>query len=202
MARLSIFYDSEFTGLTQSTTLISIALTTEDGRSFYAEFTDFDKTQVDDFISQSVLANTQWLVDWQSVSPEVIEPKVNYADGAFSCVGPTQFVRDQLLQWIEPLGEIQVWADHVSYDWVLFCELFGGALALPSSIYYIPMDLCTWMSSLGHNPDCDRVEFAKDFLNKTSGDINQAHNALFDARVSLACYQRLMSGVGSERLAK
>ena len=77
--------------------------------------------------------------------------------------------------------------------------LISIALTTESSIYYIPMDLCTWMSSLGHDPNCDRVEFAGDFLNKTSGSINQAHNALFDARVSLACYQRLMAEMGSTK---
>ena len=41
-----IFFDTEFTGLHQKTTLISIGLVSEDGREFYAELTDYDKSQV------------------------------------------------------------------------------------------------------------------------------------------------------------
>jgi len=33
-----IFFDTEFTGLHKDTTLISIGLIAEDGRTFYAEF--------------------------------------------------------------------------------------------------------------------------------------------------------------------
>lgn len=42
-----IFFDSEFTGLHQNTTLISIGLISDDNNCFYAEFTDYDKNQLD-----------------------------------------------------------------------------------------------------------------------------------------------------------
>jgi len=44
---MKIFFDTEFTGLHQNTTLISIGLVTEQEHSFYAEFDDYDKSQVD-----------------------------------------------------------------------------------------------------------------------------------------------------------
>ena len=193
MSHLTVFYDSEFTGLTQNTTLISIALTTLEGKSFYAEFTDFDLTQVDSFVDESVLANTRWLSNWNNTSPKALLPDVEVVNGVTSCVGPTDYICQQLKQWIEPLGEIQIWADHVSYDWVLFCELFGGALSLPQSIYYIPMDLCTWLSCHGYDPDCNREEFADGYLTDLSAGNGKQHNALFDAKVSLACYQRVLA---------
>lgn len=43
---MKVFFDTEFTGLHQKTTLISIACITEDGKEFYAEFTDYDEAQV------------------------------------------------------------------------------------------------------------------------------------------------------------
>ena len=46
--KTKIFFDMEFTGLHQKTTLISIGLIAEDGRTFYAEFNDYDKSQLDD----------------------------------------------------------------------------------------------------------------------------------------------------------
>lgn len=44
---MKVFFDTEFTGLHQKTTLISIGLISEDGKTFYAELTDYDQTQVD-----------------------------------------------------------------------------------------------------------------------------------------------------------
>lgn len=53
-----IYYDSEFTGLHKDTTLISIGLISECGtKTFYAEFLDYDKSQVDDWIQNNVIDN-------------------------------------------------------------------------------------------------------------------------------------------------
>ena len=38
---MRIFFDTEFTGLHQNTTLISIGCIDENGRTFYAESTDY-----------------------------------------------------------------------------------------------------------------------------------------------------------------
>ena len=53
-----LFYDSEFTGLHQHTTLISLALVSEEGPEFYAEFSDYAKEQCDDWIMQHVIGHT------------------------------------------------------------------------------------------------------------------------------------------------
>ncbi len=52
---MKIFFDTEFTGLHQNTTLISIGCVAEDDRQFYAEFTDYDRSQVDDWIKLNVI---------------------------------------------------------------------------------------------------------------------------------------------------
>ena len=54
---MKIYFDTEFTGLHKNTTLISIGLIDEVGRSFYAEFSDYDKYQCDDWIKENVWAN-------------------------------------------------------------------------------------------------------------------------------------------------
>ena len=43
-----MFFDTEFTGLHQNTTLVSIGLVSDEGERFYAELTDYDDTQCDD----------------------------------------------------------------------------------------------------------------------------------------------------------
>ena len=48
MSKTKIFFDAEFTGLHQKTTLISIGFISECGKTFYAELTDYDKSQIND----------------------------------------------------------------------------------------------------------------------------------------------------------
>ena len=55
---MKIFFDTEFTGLHKDTTLISIGLVSQDGKQFYAEFTDYDGKQVGDWIQENVIRNT------------------------------------------------------------------------------------------------------------------------------------------------
>ena len=51
---MRVFFDSEFTGLRQDTTLISIGLVAEDGHMFYAELTDYDRNQVYPWLEENV----------------------------------------------------------------------------------------------------------------------------------------------------
>jgi hypothetical protein len=51
-----VFFDTEFTGLHQGTTLISIGLVAETGETFYAELSDYDQTQVDDWLRENVIS--------------------------------------------------------------------------------------------------------------------------------------------------
>lgn len=53
----NIFFDLEFTGLVQKTSLISIALVAEDGRSLYIESNLYDRSLVDDWIAENVIDN-------------------------------------------------------------------------------------------------------------------------------------------------
>ena len=50
-----IYFDTEFTGLHQNTTLISLGMISECGRQFYAEFTGYDKSQIDDWLQKNVI---------------------------------------------------------------------------------------------------------------------------------------------------
>ena len=57
MSRTKIYFDTEFSGLHQGTTLISIGLISECGKTFYAELTDYDKSQIDDWLQENVIDN-------------------------------------------------------------------------------------------------------------------------------------------------
>jgi len=80
-----------------------------------------------------------------------------------------------------------MWSDCLSYDWVLFNQLWGHAFSIPKNIYYIPFDICTLFKVKGIDPDINRERFLE------WPDSEQKHNALWDARVIKACYEKLMN---------
>lgn len=187
---LKIFFDTEFTGLHQGTTLISIGLITEAGETFYAEFTDYDQSQLTDWIKDNVIANLQ-LVN-NPISDPFIAYKFPHLP-IFTNVkmyGSRYEVADALRNWLEQFGEtIEMWSDCLAYDWVLFCELFGGAFHIPSCVYYIPFDLSTLFQIKGIDPDIDRELFAFSGSDK-SPDSMLKHNSLWDAIIIRKCYEK------------
>jgi hypothetical protein len=174
---MRVFFDTEFTGLYQITSLISIGCVAEDGRSFYAELTDYDKDHVDHWIRENVLAHLQFGRSRQfDVGP-----------GWQALSGDRDIVGMCLGLWLASLGEqLEMWSDCLAYDWVLFCQLFGGARYIPKHVYHIPFDICTLFKLKGIDPDVNREEFAE----MTEGA--QKHNALWDAKVIKACYEKLV----------
>jgi hypothetical protein len=170
-----LFFDTEFTGLHQNTTLISIGIVSEDGKSyFYAELDDYDKSQVDDWVEENVIKN---LV---SNKPEMSKNLVR---------GNKEHVRSKLEEFLASFKgkTIEFWADVLAYDWVLFCELFGGAMNIPENVDYSPYDLCTLFKAKDIDPDINREKF-------TGVDPGgNKHNALFDAEIGRRCYLKLMN---------
>lgn len=174
---MKIFWDCEFTGLHQNTTLISIGLVTEDGQEFYAEFDDFDRRQVDQWIQENVI-DRLWLPD---------DFVLEVTENLWRIKGPRAKVQQYLFRWLRQReAAIEMWSDCLAYDWVLFCDLFGGALSIPDCVYYIPFDLCTLLKIKGIDPDINREEYA----GLTS---DWKHNALWDAQVIKACYEKAVS---------
>lgn len=172
---MKIFFDTEFTGLHQRTTLISIGLIAQDGKTFYAEFIDYDQTQVDDWLKENVLR-------------KLILPNESNGVGVDGFVGDTVFIKKHLESWLSQFDHIEMWSDCLSYDWVLFCQIFGHAFNIPKNIYYIPFDICTLFKARGVDPDISRESYAFDVI---PNDIKK-HNALWDANVIKMCYERLM----------
>lgn len=176
---MRVFFDSEFTGLHQHTTLISIGMVAESGECIYCEFTDYDESQVDDWLRENVMVHLWWQPDSHVLEQEDAG-EVAYVYGTS---GHVAFV---LQRWLEQWDHVEMWSDCLAYDWVLFCELFGGAMGIPGNVYYIPFDLASLFKLKGIDPDVSREGFA----GRTGGS---KHNALWDAQVIKACYERLMT---------
>jgi len=174
MSKTKIFFDTEFTGLHQNTTLISIGLIAETGQTFYAELTDYDKSQINEWLQTNVIENL------------LLTPQDNCADNnEWKLVSDTKAVKEALTMWLSQFGAVEIWSDCLSYDWVLFNQIFGHAFNIPKNVYYIPFDICTLFHLQGIDPDVNREDFA-DY--KTN---SRKHNALHDARVIRECFVKL-----------
>ncbi|RFU70328.1 hypothetical protein D0469_06935 [Peribacillus saganii] len=180
---MKIFFDTEFTGLHKDTTLISIGLVSEEGHTFYAEINDYDDTQVDDWIQENVIDN----LSMNHLIKE--ESKQTHSDGSFSMQikNTKENVSYRLGYWLSQFNQVEMWSDCLSYDWILFNDLFGHAFNIPKNVYYIPFDICTLFKMREVDPDINREEFAG--IKNTEGK----HNALHDAKVIKACYDKLTS---------
>ena len=172
-----IFFDTEFTGLHQGTTLISLGMVAESGEIFYAEFTDYDKSQVDGWLKENVIDKL-----FLTMSEGT---KYFTSDGHSKAKGDTVYIREFLNEWFAQFDKVEIWSDCLSYDWVLFCQIFGHAFNIPRNIYYIPFDICTLFKANGIDPDINREEFSE--LKEGA----KKHNALWDAKVIQACYNKL-----------
>jgi len=163
---MKVFFDTEFTGLHQGTTLMSIGLIDEDGETFYAELSDYDGTQVDEWLEKNVVANF-----WGG------EHLMNMAE-----------LKNRLTEWLSDYEKVEMWSDCYAYDWVLFNQIWGHAFNIPKNVYYIPFDLSTLLEVKGFDPDINREEFAG------FDEDSSKHNALHDAIVIKKCYEKIMNG--------
>lgn len=202
--RHKIYYDAEFTGLHRDTTLISIGMYSENGDFFYAEFTDYDKSQVDDWLEEHVIKNL------------VIGKTLHQTDGLnipylrpYSVIiqSSKEKIKEELINWLYNEShltgkKLQFYTDCYAYDWMLLNDLIcpEGATKIPNYIDYIPIDLSTMLMTAGVDPDITREEFAQEeylyaipkvYPFNQMGD-NIKHNSLWDAVVAYLCFYRLM----------
>jgi len=195
--RMKIFFDAEFTGLHQNTTLVSIGLTSKDGRTFYAELNDFDQNQVDDWIRMHVLQNLLFHAPPEGQQEYWTQSRVTpemplHQAWNLEMRGNSDEVANSLTEWLSQFESIEIWGDCLAYDWVLFNQLFGHAFNIPKNVHYIPFDICTLFKVHGIDPDINREEFAAGWLDNSRGR-PQKHNALWDAKVIEACHRHLIS---------
>ena len=190
--KTKVFFDTEFTGLHQNTTLISIGLISECGKTFYAEFNDYDFKQIDDWLKENVIDNLQYNGIFQ---------KLDETKNSISYKSTTENIREKLTTWLEQFGEVEIWSDCLSYDWVLFNQIFGHAFNIPKNVYYIPFDICTLFFAKGIDADISREKFVSNTFSESGEPLffdaegnmieKQKHNALWDAKIIRQCFVKL-----------
>ena len=180
-----IFYDFEFTRLHQHTTPVSLGMITEDGtKQFYAEFTDYDEAQVDEWLKNNVL-NLLTL-------SEKPEGYIQQKSGLTKIKGPVPQVLTMvggLVEWLKALDSPVTTASFgLSYDDVLFKELFKIANTdIPKNIAPWGYDVCTLLQQCGYDPTISGI---KEQIADMEESTNK-HNALYDARVARSIYLNL-----------
>ena len=95
-------------------------------------------------------------------------------------------LKKHLSKWLIQFEKVEIWSDCLSYDWVLFNDIWNHAFNIPDNVYYIPFDICTLFKLKGIDPDINREKFAE------MKDRPFKHNALWDANVIMQCYDKLM----------
>jgi 3' exoribonuclease, RNase T-like len=187
---MEIFFDSEFTGLHQGTSLISLGAVSSHGHKFYAEFDDYNRKQVDDWVRDNVITKLSLAEPFFDKNSPQRGLGVTGTLNNLRVYGSTDLIAHQFHLWMDQFKEpVEAWSDCLSYDWVLLNEMYGGALSKPDILYYIPFDICTLFKICGVDPDISREEYAG--LTNSS----EKHNALWDAIVIKACYEKLIHSV-------
>lgn len=197
---MNLFFDFEFTGLHAGTTPISLGIVAENFGFFYAEFTDYDETQIErekdggEFIKTNVLYNL--ILEKQNLKENDF---YEYYKGndlfAMKVRGNKSFIAEKLKKWLFSFNtQLKMWGDCLHYDWVLFLDLFGSAFDLPECVYYIPFDICTLFKVKNIDPDINREEFVKEYIKtyKEADDFSNKHNSLHDADIIMYCYNKLI----------
>lgn len=126
--------------------LISIGIVNQEGRNYYAEL-HFNEDLCNPWVREHVLP----LLGSK-------EHRKYHED-----------VAKEILAFVGRDPDPEFWAYFASYDWVVFCWLFGAMVDLPKHFPQHPMDLQQWWIQLGRPP------------NVKSRKPQKEHNALVDA---------------------
>lgn len=180
---MKIFFDTEFTGLHKDTTLISLGMISEDGRRFYAEFNDYDKTQVNKWIMDNVIA-------YMSFKDDYIPDLPISSCSSYAMKADTATIKSRLIDWLNQFEYVELVSDVSHYDMVLFINIFGTAFDLPNHVCPACIDINQMIADyhevdIATAFDVSREEMLKVNDIKIKGN---KHNALYDAKVIRALY--------------
>lgn len=197
---MNIYFDCEFTGLHRNTTMISIGMITENECTFYAEFTDYDIYQCDDWIRENILEKLLFnKKDYLCKLGKNTMMKSDYAD-----------ISSMLNAWLEQVRneeEVQFVSDVCHYDMMLLADLItngGTAFNLPAFISPVCHDINHDIAECYEISDKEafnksREEILTDFKRTVDGT---KHNSLYDARVIMEIYKYInaMKFADSQRM--
>lgn len=200
---MKIFFDTEFTGLHKDTTIISIGLIDENGRTFYGEFSDYDESQCDNWIRENVIKHLKWCKEGP------VEDFVNIYVNSWEAFGSKEYIKIVLSEWLSKYDEVELVSDCCHYDMVLFIDIFGDAWSIPDVVnpacHDINQDIAKYFDiSEKEAFDLSREKFIEKVNidrqdDQNNFDISEGekiiniegdkHNSLYDAKVIKEIYE-------------
>ena len=184
---MKIFFDTEFTGLHKNTTLISIGMVDENGRTFYAEFSDYDGSQCDNWIKDNVIYNLKFIKLAQ------LGYFVNIHKNRWEVYGDKEYIRGVLKDWLSKYDEVELVSDCCHYDMVLFIDIFGNAFCLPAKVNPACHDINQDIAKRFMITEREAFDLSREALLKAYVESNiiegDKHNSLYDAKVIKEIYK-------------
>lgn len=182
---MNIYFDTEFSGLHKDTTLISMGLVSENGKELYLEFTDYDKTQCDDWIKENVLNNT--IMEGNSSVTDIVLDEMDYRKG------DKQTLKGVLLHWLSQFDSVELVSDVCHYDMVLFIDVFGTAFDLPKNVCPVCYDINTDIAKEYNVALVDAFDMNREMLLEEFDKVvkGSKHNSLYDAKVIKEIYNAI-----------
>lgn len=199
-----LFFDMEFTGLRQNTTPISLGIVSEDGKKFYAEFTDYDESQCNDWIKENVIKklkaenikfdSSHTLCDASSFGNR---RWLKYNDSMEVAYGEKFYIIPFLQIWLKQFDTIQFVSDVCHYDFVLLIDLItngGTALDLPENISAVCHDINQDIAAYFEVSDREAFDMNREeILDRLKGYhvVGEKHNSMYDAEIIKEIYEEI-----------
>lgn len=204
---MKLFFDTEFTGLRKDTTLISIGIVSEDGRRFYAEFLDYDHSQVTPWIKENVIDRLKFQApssgeDYYSIASRAernLPGNDLFSAWNLEMNGTKEVIREALKHWLSQFYTVQFVSDVCHYDFVLLVDLLTGggtALDLPDNISAVCHDINQDIAQHFGVTDAEAFDMSREqIMNDLCGSeaivTGDKHNSLYDAEVIRAIYKEI-----------
>ena len=138
-----------------------------------------------DWLQKNVIDNLHLEQDFRKELKLFKETTVDFSKENCRYLGGVADLKLTLQNWLSQFESVEIWSDCLSYDWVLFNQIFGHAFNIPKNVYYIPFDICTLFYAKVIDADVSRETFAE------MSEGSQKHNALWDAKVIRQCFVKL-----------
>ena len=126
--------DTEFIEDGKTIDLLSIGIVAEDGREFYAENGEADKSRSNQWVRDNVLPHLRVCTPPAEDCPHYTKAEIAERVAAF-CDPETH-------------SKPEFWGYYADYDWVVLCQLFGRMIDLPKGWPMYCRDLKQWCDDL------------------------------------------------------
>lgn len=188
-----VFYDTEFLENGKTIELISIGMTTEDGRELYAVSEEAGSGELhrkickQPWLMKHVVPSLPLAPNGRGIGWNADTGDYFTLDWSSNTIMPLRMLRNVVRDFLSAVPDLELWANYAAYDHVALMQLFGRMVDRPDGIPMYTNDLQQLRKQLG-SPALPPQKEGK-------------HNALEDARWNRSAYQ-FLAGSSVDRSSK